>query len=144
LSGSSRPDDRKTARDLFAQQIEEAHMSVLDKVSDALKVVLGQGGAAEGPALISAVLGKTDLGGMQGIVAELQEGGLGTQVQSWLGDGKNLPISADQIRSALGDTHVQQIAQHLGLPVDAALKLFSEHLPTAVDQASPTGTLQSA
>jgi uncharacterized protein YidB (DUF937 family) len=30
------------------------------------------------------------------------------------------------------------------LPVDAALTLVSEHFPTAVDQASPTGTLQPA
>ena len=117
-------------------------MSVFDKVSEALKGVLGQGGVAEGPALISAMLGKADLGGLQGIVARLQEGGLGTQVQSWLGDGRNLPISVDQLRSALGDAHVQQIARQLGLPVDTALALLSDHLPTAVDQASPTGTLQ--
>ena len=117
-------------------------MSVFDRVGGAFKGVLGQVAASEGPALISAVLGKTDLGGMQGIVAKLQEGGLGTQVQSWLGDGKNLPISADQLRSVLGDEHVQQIAQRLGLPVDGALKLLSQHLPAAVDQASPTGTLQ--
>ena len=56
--------------------------------------------------------------------------------------GTNLPISPDQLRSTLGNQQVQQIARQLGLPVDEALKVLSEHLPTAVDQASPNGTLQ--
>jgi len=95
------------------------------------------------PALISAVLGKTNLGDLGGIVSQLQQGGLGTQVSSWLGDGKNLPVSPDQLRSALGNEQVQQIAQHLGLPVDKVLGLLSQHLPDMVDNASPDGRLQS-
>jgi uncharacterized protein YidB (DUF937 family) len=63
-------------------------------------------------------------------------------VQTWLGNGANAPISVDQIRAALGDQHVQQIASQLGIPVDQALKFLTEHLPNAVDQASPNGTLQ--
>jgi len=88
------------------------------------------------------VLAKTNLGDLQGLVAKLQQGGLNAQVQSWLGNGTNLPITADQLRSALGNQQVQQIARQLGLPVDEALKVVAEHLPTAVDQASPNGTLQ--
>ena len=105
--------------------------------------VIGAIAAAEGPSLISAVLGKTNLGNLGGIVAQLQQGGLGPQVQSWLGNGTNAPISIDQIRSALGDQHVQQIANQLGVPVDQALKFLTEHLPNAVDRASPNGTLQA-
>jgi uncharacterized protein YidB (DUF937 family) len=37
----------------------------------------------------------------------------------------------------LGDAHVQQIATHFGIPVDAAMNLLAQHLPTAVDQANP-------
>jgi uncharacterized protein YidB (DUF937 family) len=94
------------------------------------------------PALISAALAKTNLGNLQGLVNQLQAGGLGPQVQSWLGNGANLPVSPDQLRAALGSEQVRQMAQHFGVDPDAALKLLAEHLPGAVDQASPNGTLQ--
>jgi hypothetical protein len=37
-------------------------------------------------------------GGIQGIVAQLEQQGLGGTVRSWVGTGANLPITADQIR----------------------------------------------
>src|SRR6185437_15877389 len=78
------------------------------------------------PGLISAALAKTNLGDMQGPVNQLQQGGLGDQVKSWLGNGSNMPVMADQLRAALGNDQVKQLA---------------EHVPAAVDQASPNGTL---
>jgi uncharacterized protein YidB (DUF937 family) len=111
---------------------------------DNLRGMVGQVVAAEAPILISAVLAKTNLGDLQGLVAKLQQGGLNEQVQSWLGDGANLPVTADQIRSALGNQQVQELARHFGLPVDTVLKLLAEHLPTTVDQASPNGTIEPA
>ena len=117
-------------------------MGILDSIGGALKGVVGQVVTAEAPALISAALAKTNLGDLQGLVAKLQQGGLNDQVQSWLGNGTNLPVSADQLRAALGNQRVQELARHFGLPVDAAMKLLAEHLPTIVDQASPNGTLQ--
>lgn len=116
-------------------------MGLLDSITDKLKGAWGGAAGAEAAALVSQMLAKTDLGNLQGIVAKLEEAGFGTQVQSWLGDGANLPISADQLRAALADEHVQQIARQLGLPVDQAMNLLAKHLPTAVDQASPNGTL---
>jgi uncharacterized protein YidB (DUF937 family) len=116
-------------------------MGLFDSIADKLKGALGdtQGG---GPvALISDLLAKTDLGDLQGIVAKLEESGLGAQVKSWLGDGANLPVSADQLRTALGNEQVQRIAAHLGLPADAAMTVLAEHLPAAVDQASPAGAI---
>ena len=119
-------------------------MGLLDDLGGSLKGVLGQAEAAAVPALISAVLAKTDLGDLNGLVAKLQQGGLGDQVRSWLGDGKNMPITADQLRAVLGNAQVQQLAQHFGVPVDEVLKLLAQHLPTAVDRASPNGTLPPA
>ena len=110
---------------------------------DAFKGLLGQVGAAAAPALISQALAQTGLGDLQTVIGKLQESGLGDQVQSWLGSGSNLPISADQVRCSLGDERVKEIAQHLRLPLDSALQLLAEHLPAAVDQASPEGTLSS-
>jgi uncharacterized protein YidB (DUF937 family) len=117
-------------------------MGLLDSLGGALKGVLGQVEADAVPALISAVLAKTNLGDLQGLVNKLQQGGLSDQVQSWLGNGANLPVTVDQLRTALGNEQVQQIARELGLPIDGALKLLAEYLPTTVDQASPNGTIQ--
>ena len=118
-------------------------MGLLDNLlGGALKGALGQAGSAALPAVLSGILAKTDLGNLQGIVNKLQESGLGNQVQSWLGNGTNLPVSPDQLRNALGNDQVRQIAQQLGLPVDGALKALAEHLPAAVDQASPNGEVE--
>jgi uncharacterized protein YidB (DUF937 family) len=115
-------------------------MGLLDELD--LKGVLGQVEAAAAPALINAVLAKTQYHDLNGLVAALQKGGLGTQVNSWLGNGANLPITADQLKAVLGDAQVQEFARHLGLPVDATLKMLAEFLPNVVDQASPNGKLQ--
>jgi uncharacterized protein YidB (DUF937 family) len=105
---------------------------------------LGQVEAAAMPALISTVLAKTNLGDLQGLATALQQGGLGNQVQSWLGSGGNLSVSPDQLRAALGSDQVKELAQHFGVSPDAALKLLSEHLPGVIDQASPNGALPSS
>jgi uncharacterized protein YidB (DUF937 family) len=118
---------------------QEVVMGLLDNL---VSGVLGQAESAAVPALISAVLGKGNLGGLAGIVNQLQQGGLATQVQSWLGNGANMPVSADQLRGALGSDQVKQLAQHFGLPIDQALNLLSAHLPDMVDKASPNGVLQ--
>src|SRR5580704_18884674 len=115
-------------------------MGLLDNLG--LGGVLGQVEAAAMPALISAVLAKTNLGNLSGIVNQLQQGGLATQVQSWLGNGANMPVTADQLRAALGNEQVKQIAQHFGVDPDAALKLLAEHLPAVVDKASPNGVIK--
>lgn len=83
-------------------------------------------------------------GGYQGILNKLNQAGLGNEVQSWLAtNGKNLPISASQIEAALGDQHLQQLAKSFGVPIDQVANLLAQHLPAAVDQASPGGTIQA-
>jgi uncharacterized protein YidB (DUF937 family) len=119
-------------------------MGLLDSLTGALGGSLGQIEAAAMPALISAALAKTNLGDLQGLATQLQQGGLGNQVQSWLGNGGNLPVSPDQLRAALGSDQVKQLAQHFGVSPDAALKLLSEHLPGVIDKASPDGALPSS
>jgi uncharacterized protein YidB (DUF937 family) len=119
-------------------------MGLLDQVGGSLKGVLGSVAAAEAPALIVAALAKTNMGSMQGLVDQLQQGGLEDQVKSWLSNGSNMAVTPDQIKTALGSDQVQQIAQHFGVPTDAALKLLADYLPAAVDQASPNGAVQNS
>ena len=115
-------------------------MGLFDSLSGELKGVLGQVEAEAVPALISEALAKTNLGDLQGLVTQLQQGGVSTQVQSWL-SGQNMSVTPDLLKAALGNEHVKQLAQHFGIDPDAALKLLADHLPTAVAQASQQGTV---
>jgi uncharacterized protein YidB (DUF937 family) len=120
-------------------------MGLLDSLGlgDALKGVMGQVESAALPTLINTVLAQTQYHDLNGLVAALQKGGLGPQVQSWLGPGANVPITEDQLKAVLGNAQVQDFARHLGLPVDQTLKLMAQYLPDIVDKASPNGTIQS-
>jgi uncharacterized protein YidB (DUF937 family) len=116
----------------------------MSSLGDTIKDLFNQVDANGAPGLISAMLAKTDLGDLQGIISKLQSAGFGDQVKSWLGNGENLPITADQLRTALGNEQVQQMARQLGLPVDDILKFLAQHVPNAVDSASPNGSLSTS
>ncbi len=118
-------------------------MGILDDLgnSPALKGVLGQLEAAVLPAVLGEVLGNGGQGGLSTILAKLQQAGLGDQVKSWLGNGQNLPISADQLKQVLSSDQVKQLAARFGIPIDQVLDALAKQLPTTVDHASPSGTL---
>jgi uncharacterized protein YidB (DUF937 family) len=119
-------------------------MGLLDEfnLGGLLQGALGQIESGKAMPLVNALLAKTQFGDLNGLVAQLQQGGLGKQVQSWLGPGANMPVTADQLKAVLGNAQVQEMARHLGLPVDGALNLLAQHLPTVVDQASKNGQMR--
>jgi uncharacterized protein YidB (DUF937 family) len=120
----------------------ETVMGLLDSLGGMLKGAMGEAEGAALPALLNAVLAKTQYRDLNGLVAALQQGGLDTQVKSWLGNGANVPVSAEQMKAVLGNAQVQEFARHLGLPVDQMLELLAKYLPEIVDKASPNGMLQ--
>jgi len=83
-------------------------------------------------------------GGLQGILDQLQAGGLGDVVNSWLGQGANSPISVDQLAGALGGEQVASAAGAAGVSPDDLLGQLGSLLPGVVDQLSPNGQLPSA
>ncbi|WP_350296584.1 YidB family protein [Limnohabitans sp. Rim8] len=72
---------------------------------------------------------------------EFQDKGLDGVVSSWIGTGENLPISAEQLTSVLGSSHLQEMAQKVGLPVDGLTEKLSVLPPQVVDQLTPTGSV---
>ncbi len=126
-------------------------MSIFDAISDALGEAMRKRGAVETsapgtqPALgsgFAGILANAGFGDLSGLVQKLRGSGLDAQVASWLGAGANLPVTAEELRSALGNEEVQKITQQLGLPADRILQLLSQHLPEAVDKASPNGAIE--
>jgi uncharacterized protein YidB (DUF937 family) len=118
-------------------------MGILDSLqnSAAFKNALGQLEGAVLPAVLGEVLGGGGQGGLSAIVAKLQQAGLGDQVKSWLGNGQNLPITAEQLQEVLGSDTVRQLAARYNIPVDQITQVLAHQLPNAVDKASPNGTL---
>ena len=101
--------------------------------------LLGGVVGAEMATVVNALIEKH--GGLQGIVAQLEQQGLGGTVRSWVGTGANQPITADQIHQAFGSDAVKELAAKVGLsPQDLAAKL-SAILPQAVDKLTPGGTV---
>lgn len=112
---------------------------------DGLSGLLGQaGGEGQSANIVGALLqgGNASGGGMGSVLETLAAKGLAEHVASWTGEGQKLPVSPEQLRSALGSEQVEQMAQSTGLPVGDFLKHLAEHLPAAAgtpptpDQAS--------
>ena len=81
-------------------------------------------------------------GGVQGIVTQLEQQGLGGVARSWVSTGANQAISPDQISKVFGSSPMLgTLAAKAGLsPQDLAQKL-SQALPTAVDKLTPGGKI---
>lgn len=106
-----------------------------------LKGILGGVVGAEALSLLKDYVEKH--GGIEGVVAELEQTSVGQQVKSWVGTGENLPVSADQIRDALGSQKMKDLAASVGIPPEKVSDLLAQYLPVAVDKATPEGKLPS-
>ena len=80
-------------------------------------------------------------GGIQGIVAQLEQQGLGGTVRSWVGTGPNQPITADQVHQAFGSETVKQLAAKFGMSTDDLSAKLSQVLPQAIDKLTPDGVV---
>jgi uncharacterized protein YidB (DUF937 family) len=80
--------------------------------------------------------------GLSGLVEKFTSAGLGQQAASWVSTGQNMPISADQLLSALGRDNVQSASQKLGIPGATALGGLAALLPTLIDQLTPKGQIE--
>ena len=80
-------------------------------------------------------------GGLGDLVKQLQQGGLGDAANSWVGNGANKQVSADDLSKALGTDQLDQIAAQSGMSRDQLLQGLSQYLPQVVDHLTPNGRL---
>jgi len=78
-------------------------------------------------------------GGLQKILGSLRANGLTSQADSWVSTGENKPIEPEQVKQALGDDQVAQVADHLGIDHDQASQVLAEVLPGLVNTVTPDG-----
>lgn len=115
-------------------------MSLLgDLAGGLLAGATGQQQQASSPAAAVMELLMNHEGGVAGVVEKFAAAGLGEAAQSWLGNGQNLPISAEQIQSVLGSGVVEQLAGKLGVSPEQAGAHLSELLPDLISHVSQNG-----
>ena len=101
-------------------------------LSDVLKGGLGgllAGGAG------GSILG----GGLNDLVKQFQQKGLGDTANSWVGTGPNKPVNPNDLAKALGADQINSLMDHSGLSRDDLLEGLSQNLPQVVDQLTPDG-----
>jgi uncharacterized protein YidB (DUF937 family) len=79
-----------------------------------------------------------------GLLSAFEGAGLGSVVQSWIGNGQNQAISPDQVQQALGGGHLQELAAAAGISPSEAAGHLSEILPGLVDKLTPNGQAPAA
>jgi uncharacterized protein YidB (DUF937 family) len=78
-------------------------------------------------------------GGLQGLMQNFHDKGLGAVATSWVSSGQNMPISADQIHQILGSDQVKALAAKCGISPDVAGGAIAQLLPGIVDKLTPNG-----
>ena len=111
----------------------------------------GQGGGIGADLLMQVVGGLISggggggvAGGLGSLLQQFEKAGLGHVVQSWVGSGQNLPISADQLQQVLGGDQVSAMAQQAGASHGDLMSQLSQLLPQVVDQLTPQGQMPAA
>jgi uncharacterized protein YidB (DUF937 family) len=100
----------------------------------------GGGQAALLQAILAMLANGSAQGGLGGLVSQFQRSGLGDVVASWVSTGQNQPISPDQLRGALGDDVLGQLARQAGGGSgNDILGPLAELLPQVVDRLTPKG-----
>jgi uncharacterized protein YidB (DUF937 family) len=116
-------------------------MGLLDSIAGA---VMGKvmGGGQGGMAQVAMEMFNQH-GGIGGVIEKLKAGGLGEAAASWVSKGENIPVSADQISSALGSGAIADMAAKFGIDPATLSAQIAEHLPTVVDKLTPGGEVSA-
>src|SRR5262249_26587954 len=78
-------------------------------------------------------------GGLDGLLRQFNQSGLGDVVSSWVGTGQNQPISPDALTRALGHDRLAQISPQANVPPAQAPSLLAALLPVLIDRLTPQG-----
>ncbi len=80
-------------------------------------------------------------GGIEGLLAKMQQAGYGGQAQSWIGTGQNQPVPPDALSQIFGQGQLADIARQLGMSREDAAGGLARTLPDVVDRMTPEGRI---
>ena len=99
----------------------------------------GSGGRQSGLMAAALELLNNHPGGISGLAQAFEQNGLGGIVQSWIANGANAPVSAEQVESVLGIDAVNSFAEKAGVSPEEASGHLAEILPSLIDKLTHNG-----
>src|SRR5262249_37656339 len=92
-----------------------------------------------GGLLTGGAAGSILRGGLNDLVKQFQQKGLGDIANSWVGTGPNQQISANDLARVLGTRQIQGLMAQTGISRDELMAGLSEELPEIVNELTPQG-----
>jgi uncharacterized protein YidB (DUF937 family) len=92
-----------------------------------------------GGLLAGGAAGSVLSGGLNDLLKQFQQAGQGNAVNSWVGNGPNKSISADDLAKVLDSDQIKTLMAQAGLSRDEVLNALSQHLPGLVNEMTPNG-----
>lgn len=111
-------------------------MAGMDDLRGGMEGMADKMAGGENPRLTQAVMQmvQNTPGGVQGLLKEFQDKGLGGVVQSLRGQGGQQEISPQQIEQGLGSERINQLAQQSGTDRDQVTQQLSKILPQVMQR----------
>ncbi len=120
-------------------------MALMDSLLNAAASAIGGAGNGQQNTAVQMVLDLVQQsGGVGNLINQLQQGGLGSALESWISTGGNQSVSGSDLQSALGSGMIEQVAAKFGMDGQQAGDLLAQYLPNLVDSATPNGSAQDA
>jgi uncharacterized protein YidB (DUF937 family) len=118
-------------------------MGFLDELWGEAQSRLGEHQSNLAKTLLSSLGGQgggNEANGIAALVSRFEQAGLGDAVRSWISNEQtNKQVTPDQVQQALGDQHVDKLAQQSGMPKQALLVQLASMLPQVIDALTPNG-----
>jgi uncharacterized protein YidB (DUF937 family) len=109
-------------------------------IEDILAKLGGSQGEAGG---LSSIMKLFNGKGLQGMTSQLSHNGMADQVQSWVGHGKNEPVTGSQIQQVVDPEALNKIAEQAHMSPQQASEQVARVLPEMVNKATPQGEIPS-
>jgi uncharacterized protein YidB (DUF937 family) len=97
-----------------------------------------------GGLLAGGAAGSILSGGLNDLLKQFQQGGLGDVANSWVGTGPNKEISPADLAKVLDNEQIKALMAQAGISRDQLLAGLSEQLPELIDKLTPNGRLPTA
>ncbi len=120
-------------------------MGLMDSlVGAAVSSIAGNAaGSTQNPAMQLAMQLIQQNGGVGGLMGQLQQGGLGDALNSWVSTGANQSVSGQDLQNAFGSEQLQQAAA-AGVDHSQAGDLLAQVLPQLINGMTPNGNASDA
>ncbi|PZR16269.1 MAG: hypothetical protein DI532_03790 [Azospirillum brasilense] len=105
----------------------------------------GGAGISQIHEIMSSLMGgRTDSAGVQDLVDRLRQGGMHSQVESWVGTGENQPADGSSIERAFGSSTIDNVASRFGMTHQQLVSLLVMALPMILNYLTPKGSVPTS